>query len=230
MLILIVDDDRDLLNILALVLRREGHEVLLAHDGEAALNLWKAKRPNLVLLDVEMAKINGWDVCKAIRKESTTPVILLTVSDTYADIIQGFDLGADDYVTKPFNPWVLCARIRAILRRAQDAPDEPRTDCQVVTAGELRLDPQFRSAFRNDEAIQLTPIEFKLLYELVLHQEQALPHQTLTDRIWGYGGVGDSHLLRGHVRKLRHKLEPNPSKPIYIHTVTGMGYTFRRPG
>jgi DNA-binding response OmpR family regulator len=229
MSILIVEDDPDLLDILAFTLRREGHEVLLAHDGAAGLNLWQTKRPDLVLLDVDLPKMSGWDVCKEIRKDSDTPVIMLTAADKNADIITGFNVGADDYITKPFSPSELSARIRAVLRRAKESSDQPRTGFQTVTAGQLRLDPQWRSVYRNEEPIPLTPIEFKLLYELVLHQGQVLSHQILTDRIWGYEGVDDSSLLKGHIRNLRRKLEPNPSKPIYVHTVTGIGYTFRRP-
>jgi DNA-binding response OmpR family regulator len=228
MSILIVEDDPDLLDILCFALRREGHDVIAAHDGAAGLQLWKAKDPRLVLLDVDLPKMSGWEVCKKIRSESNTPVIMLTGASTDADVVKGLELGADDYVTKPFSPKQLMARIRAVLRRAKESAEEPRKGWQTITAGDLKLDPQWRTVHQSDEDIRLTPIEFKLLYELVLHEGQVLTHQILTDRVWGYEGVDDASLLKGHIRNLRRKLENDSSDPVYIHTVAGIGYTFRR--
>ncbi len=228
MSILIVEDDSDLLDILCFALRREGHDVIAAHDGAAGLELWKSKDPRLVLLDVELPKMNGWEVCKRIRSEASTPIIMLTGNSTDTDIVKGLELGADDYITKPFSPKQLMARIRAVLRRAKESADQPRKGWQVIAAGDLKLDPQWRTVYRGEEPVRLTPIEFKLLYELVLHEGQVLTHQILTDRVWGYEGVDDASLLKGHIRNLRRKLEADSADPVYIHTVAGIGYTFRR--
>ena len=228
MAILIVEDDPDLSDILVFAVRREGHDVIAAHDGAAGLHLFKTKEPQLVLLDADLPKVNGWEVCKAIRSESNTPIIMLTGAASDTDVVKGLELGADDYVTKPFSPKQLMARIRAVLRRAKESADEPRKGWQVITAGDLKLDPQWRTVYRGDESIRLTRIEFKLLYELVTHEGQVLTHQILTDRVWGYEGVDDATLLKGHIRNLRRKLEKDSSNPVYIHTVASIGYTFRR--
>lgn len=228
MSILIVEDDADLLDILCFTLRREGHEVIAARDGAVGLQLWRQKDPQLVLLDVDLPKVNGWEVCRQIRAESNTPILMLTAARSDGDIVRGLDSGADDYITKPFNPRELLARIRAVLRRAKEAADQPRKGWQVITAGDLKLDPQWRSVYIGDRAIRLTGIEFKLLYELVLHEGQVLTHQILTDRVWGYEGVDDGSLLKGHIRNLRRKLDDDSNNPTYIHTVPGIGYTFRR--
>ena len=228
MSILIVEDDADLLDILCFTLRREGHEVIAARDGAIGLQLWRQKDPRLVLLDVDLPKVNGWEVCRQIRAESNTPILMLTAARSDADIVRGLDSGADDYITKPFNPRELLARIRAVLRRAKEPADQPRKGWQVITAGDLKLDPQWRSVTIGDRTVRLTGIEFKLLYELVLHEGQVLTHQILTDRVWGYEGVDDGSLLKGHIRNLRRKLDDDSNNPTYIHTVPGIGYTFRR--
>jgi DNA-binding response OmpR family regulator len=228
MSVLIVEDDSDLLDILCFAVRRGGYDVVAAHDGAAALQLWKTKNPELVLLDVDLPKMSGWEVCKAIRSESSTPVIMLTASSNDADVVKGLELGADDYVTKPFSPRQLMARIQTVLRRAKDAVDEPRKGWKAITAGALRLDPQWRTVEHDGRTTRLTATEFKILYELVVHQGQVLTHQLLTDRVWGYEGVDDAGLLKGHIRNLRRKLETDPSNPTYIQTVAGIGYTFKR--
>ncbi len=228
MSILIMENDPDLLDILCFTLRRRGHDVIAAHDGAAGLHLWQSKQPRLVLTTTDLSKVSGWEVVKRIRGESDTPVIMLTSSHADADIVRGFELGADDAVTKPFSPRVLLARIDAVLRRAKESADQPRKGWQVIAAGDLKLDPQWRTVYRGEESVRLTPIEFKLLYELALHEGQVLTHQILTDRVWGYEGVDDASLLKGHIRNLRRKLEADSAAPVYIHTVAGIGYTFRR--
>jgi DNA-binding response OmpR family regulator len=228
MAILTVEDDADLLDILSYTLRRDGHDVIAARDGATALQLWRIRNPQLILLDVDLPKVDGWQICEQIRAESSTPIIMLTGLSSTNDVIRGLELGADDYMTKPFSPKELTSRVRAVLRRSKKSAVETRNGWQVTNAGDLRLDPQWRSVSRGDTAIKLTPMEFKLLYELVLHEGQVLPHQILTDRVWGYEGVDDSSLLKGHIRNLRRKIEPYASSPIYIHTVAGIGYTFRR--
>jgi len=228
MALLVVEDDVDLLDILCFALRRAGHDVIPARDGAAALQIWKDKDPQLVLLDIDLPNVNGWEVCKSIRSESSTPIIMLTGASADADAVKGLELGADDYVTKPFSPRQLIARVEAVLRRSKESRDEPRKGWQVITAGDLRLDPQWRTVIRGNDPIRLTRTEFKLLYELVIHEGQVLPHQTLTDRVWGYEGVDDASLLKGHIRNIRRKLEVDPANPDYIQTVSGIGYTFRR--
>jgi DNA-binding response OmpR family regulator len=226
--ILIVEDDIDLLDILAFSLRRGGHEVLTAHDGEGAMRIFRSKRPRLVLLDIHLPRMSGWDVCRAIRSESDTPIIMLSAADDDDDIVHGLSLGADDYVTKPFSPKQLLARIQAVLRRANDSNGRMLVGWETISAGDIVIEPQRRTVRRDAKEIYLTPIEFKLLYELVLHEGQVLPHKALTDRIWGYDGIDDALLLKGHVRNLRKKLDDDFANPVYIHTVAGVGYLFRR--
>ena len=228
MSILVVEDDADLLDVLCFTLRRKGYDVLAAHDGAVGLHLWQTKTPQLVLLDADLPKINGWELCKRIRSESNTPVIMLTGASSEADTVRGLDLGADDYLTKPFSPSVLVARIQAVLRRAKEAAEQPRVGQQPITAGDLTLSPQWRMVKQGDREIRLTGIEFKVLYELVLHEGQVLTHQILTDRVWGYDAVEDGSLLKGHIRNLRTKLDDDSANPTYIHTVAGIGYTFQR--
>lgn len=226
--ILVVEDDIDLLDILAFSLRRGGHEVLTVHDGESALRAFRSHRPNLVLLDVHLPRVSGWDVCRTIRGESNTPIIMLSAADDDEDIVRGLTLGADDYVTKPFSPKQLLARVQAVLRRANDSNGRMLVGWETISAGDIMIEPQRRTVRRNEQEVYLTPIEFKLLYELVLHEGQVLPHKALTDRIWGYEGIDDALLLKGHVRNLRKKLDDDFARPVYIHTVAGIGYSFRR--
>ena len=198
--------------------------MLAAGDGHAALQLWKTKHPSLVLLDIDLPRVNGWDVCKTIRSESTVPVIMLTAAGAEADVVKGLELGADDYMVKPFSPRVLTARVRAALRRTGgDQADMPR-----LGVGEIVLNPQWHTVERAGKAIRLTGTEFKLLHELVQYAGQVLTHERLVDRIWGYTAVDDRSILKGHIHNLRSKLEPDPANPIYVKTVPGIGYTFPR--
>ena len=226
MAILIVEDDADLLDVLCFLFRREGHDVVAAHDGQTGLTLFESKDPELVILDVELPRLSGWEVLKQIRSQASTPVIMLTASGGDGEVVKGLELGADDYVAKPFSPRQLLARTRAVLRRAKEPEDRPRRGWQTVTAGDLLLDPQWRLVRRGAETIKLTAIEFKLLYELVVHEGQVLTHQRLTDRVWGYEAVDDANLLKGHIRNLRKKLEHDPASPRYLRTVVGVGYSF----
>lgn len=226
MAILLVEDDTDMLDILCFMFRREGHDVIAAHDGALGLQLFAAKRPELVLLDVELPKLTGWEVLKQIRATSATPVIMLTAASDDAAVVKGLELGADDYISKPFSPRQLLARVRTVLRRGAQVETTTRQGPRVVTAGDLQLDPQWRTVQRGDTRIKLTKIEFKLLYELVVHEGQVLTHQRLTDRIWGYEAVDDATLLKGHVRNIRKKLDPDRATSRYLQTVVGVGYSF----
>lgn len=227
MSILVVEKDPVLLDLLIFMLRRAGYEALIARDGAAGLRLWQEKQPELVLLETALPNLSGWEVCEAIRKLDQTPLIFLSHATSDVEIVRGLLLGADDYVTKPFSPGQLLARIQAVLRRAQSRGTAPYRSRSVVQSGDLTLDPQWRLARRGDTAIRLTGTEFKLLYELVLHEGQVLSNQSLTERVWGYEGVDDGGVVKGHIRNLRRKLEPDPDgKPIYIQTVPGVGYTY----
>ncbi len=219
MKILAVDDDVQLATIIAFTLRREGFIVLSAHDGQAALALWEAEQPNLVLLDVNLPRLNGYEVLRHIREAGKTPVIMLTVRGDEEDMVRGLDLGADDYIPKPFSPKTLLARIRAVLRRSGAAPTGD------LAASDLRLDVDRQEVRIADGApVKLTPLEFRLLHFLMIHRGQVLPSETLIEHVWGYGDTGDRMLLKQLVRRLRRKIEADPANPTYIETVGSVGY------
>lgn len=219
MKILVIDDDRVLADLVAFALRREGFQVIQAHDGEAALRRWAGEQPDLIVLDVNLPRLDGFSVCQQIRQQSDTPVILLTVRGEEDDIIHGLQLGADDYVTKPFSPRQLVARVQAVLRR---------TGKTLVTSmrqiGPLVLDPSRREiSIGGAEPINLTALETRLLDYLMLNSGQILTTGAIIDHVWGPEG-GDRDMLRQLVRRLRIKIEPDPTNPIYIETVSGLGY------
>jgi DNA-binding response OmpR family regulator len=221
---LVVDDDRVLADILAFALRREGFQVLLAHDGEAALHQWAAENPDLLLLDVNLPKIDGFTVCRRIREQADTPILLLTVRETEDDIVHGLGLGADDYITKPFSPRQLVARAHAVLRRAGNlsTPGERRV-------GQVSLDPARREVrLGAAEAISLTPLESRLLDYLMLNAGHVLTTEAIIEHVWG-ATSGDRDVLRQLVRRLRAKIEPDSTHPIYIETIPGLGYGFIKP-
>jgi DNA-binding response OmpR family regulator len=229
MSLLVVEPDSDLLDLQLFMLRRAGYEGIAARDGAAALRLWQSKRPQLILLEAQLPLLDGWEVCEAVRKVDETPIIFVSETHSDAAVVRALGSGADDYVAKPFSPKQLLARIEAVLRRATAKDLRQRSAAEVLTAGDLVLEPQWRRVRRGLEEIRLTGTEFKLLHELVLHEGQVLSHQLLADRVWGYDDVEDAGPLKGHVRNLRRKLEPEPdSKPVYIQTVAGVGYTFCR--
>lgn len=220
MKILAVDDDVQLATLIAFTLRREGYEVLSAHDGHAALTQWEAEQPDLVLLDVNLPHLDGYEVLRRIRTGGSTPVILLTVRGDEEDMVRGLDLGADDYVAKPFSPKTLLARIRAVLRRGGAVPSDD------LTVGELRLDVDRQEVIIADSPpVKLTPLEYRLLHYLMLNRGQVLPSEALIEHVWGYGETGDRTLLKQLVRRLRRKVEADPANPRTIETVASIGYT-----
>jgi len=227
MTILLVEDDMDLLDLFSFMFRREGYDTIAAHDGESGLQLWKAKNPRLVLLDVNLPRLSGLEVCKRIRADSGTPIIMVSAAAAESDVLAGLDIGADDYIAKPFSPRQLMARVRAVLRRGEDADEAPSAGGMRVSTGGLVLDPQWRTVDVDGRSVRLTAIECKLLQQLILHEGQVLTHQRLTDRVWGYDAVEDASMLKGHIRNLRRKIEADPAQPVYIQTVTGVGYTFK---
>jgi DNA-binding response OmpR family regulator len=223
MRVLVVDDDLQLAALIAFALRREGYQVLHATNGESALALWEAEQPDLILLDINLPRLDGYEVLRRIRAASDTPVIMLTVRGEEDDMVRGLDLGADDYIAKPFSPKNLLARIRAVLRRSgQPLPAD-------LTLGDLTVDVDRQGVRRADgTAIRLTPLEFRLLHYLLVNQGQVLPAEMIIEHVWGYDTDGDRTLLKQLVRRLRLKIEPDPAHPRYIETVPGVGYTISK--
>jgi DNA-binding response OmpR family regulator len=228
---LIVDDDRVLADVLAFTLRREGFEVVQAFDGEMALQRWQEERPDLVVLDVNLPRLDGFAVCRRIRELSDTPILLLTVRSEEDDIVHGLELGADDYITKPFSPRQLVARALAVLRRTHRAPTHVALRSQ---AGDLTLDSSRRELrFAGGEAVALAPLESRLLEYLMLNAGHVVTMEAIIDHVWGPEG-GDRDMLRQLVRRLRQKLAlcanamPSPSTGTaalpYVETVPGLGY------
>ncbi len=221
---LIVDDDRVLSDVLAFTLRRAGFQIIQAGDGEEALQRWADEQPDLIVLDINLPKIDGFTVCQRIRQQDDTPILLLTVRGEEDDIVRGLELGADDYITKPFSPRQLVARAQAVLRRAGKA--SPPGIRQV---GALTLDPRRREvSLDQGEAIGLTPLESRLLDYLMLNAGHVLTTEAIIEHVWGAGG-GDRDMLRQIVHRLRSKIEADPAHPITIETVSGLGYGFSKP-
>jgi two-component system response regulator MtrA len=224
--ILLVEDDASIREITALGLRAAGFEVDTAADGADGLDRWRRDRPDLVLLDVMLPRLDGLEVLRAIRRESTTPVVMLTARADTIDVVVGLESGADDYVRKPFELPELVARVRAALRRrgadAGDAADG------LVRLGPLHIDPAGRTVTRDGTAIELTRTEFDLLVELARHAGQVVARDQLLDRVWGYDYLGDSRLVDVAIGRLRAKVETDPGEPQLIHTVRGVGYKVPR--
>ena len=221
---LIVDDDRVLADLVAFTLQREGFQVIKAYNGEMALRRWYAEQPELVVLDVNLPDTDGFALCRQMRQESDTPIIMLTVRGDDADVVQGLELGADDYIQKPFSPRQLVARIQAVLRRAGKAPVPA-----VRRVGGLTLDVGRRLAQIGPErAVSLTSLEAKLLDYLMLNAGHILTSGSIIDHVWGAEGA-DKDMLRQLVFRLRRKIEPDPANPRYIETVSGLGYGFTLP-
>jgi DNA-binding response OmpR family regulator len=216
---LIVDDDRVLADVVAFALRRDGFQVIQAFDGPSALACWAEQRPDLIVLDVNLPKMDGFAVCQRIRKEADTPIIMLTVRGEDGDVVRGLELGADDYITKPFSPGQLVARARAVLRRV-GIPSAPAPR-QV---GDLVLVPSRREArLGQGGPIPLTPLEGRLLDCLMVNAGNILTYDVIIDHVWGPRG-GDRDMLRQLIRRLRGKIETDPAGPLYIKTVPGLGY------
>ena len=222
MKVLLVEDDADLLDLLTYALGREGYTVLTAMDGQQALKRWEADSPDVILLDANLPKIDGFEVCRRIRHEGATPIIMLTARDEEDDILHGFRVGADDYVNKPFSAKQLAARIKAVLRRAQ--ADPYRQPVREVKVGNVRLDLQSYNVTSGDRQIQLTPLEFRILYLLGVNEGRVIPYSRLVEYAWGYEG-GDSSLLKTHICHIRQKLNLSAGKNGGIRAVPGVGYS-----
>jgi two-component system alkaline phosphatase synthesis response regulator PhoP len=218
--ILVVDDERKIVDIVKGYLEKDGYKVLAAYDGKAALDLARNRAPDLIVLDLMLPEISGWDVCRSLRAESNVPIIMLTARDDDMDKIVGLELGADDYVAKPFNPKELISRIRAVLRRV-DRTDEKR---KVIEFGELRIDLERHEVRRGDQLVELTPTEFELLRVLAESPGRVYSRLQLLDRVQGETYEGYERTIDSHVKNLRKKVEADADKPTYILTVRGIGY------
>jgi DNA-binding response OmpR family regulator len=222
--ILVVDDDRKTVDLVRLYLEKDGYHVLLAYDGQTALELARHKRPDLLVLDVMLPKLDGLDLCRVLRAETHLPIILLTARTTEEDKLIGLDLGADDYITKPFSPRELLARIRAVLRRAgldsgTPEPAEARYGALVINfpGREVRLAGQI---------VRLTPKEYRLLEILIKEPQRAFTRLELLERAFGYDYEGLERTIDVHLMNLRRKIEADPARPIFVQTVYGVGYKF----
>jgi DNA-binding response OmpR family regulator len=223
--ILIVEDDRNLAETLVYNLKQEGFEAGIARTGLEAIALTRTQQPDLVLLDIMLPEVDGFEVCRTVRASSTVPIIMLTAKDDEVDRVLGLELGADDYVVKPFSLRELIARIRAALRRVElnDKVAEAR---ESITSGELQIWPGSRSVSRAGDQVHLLPREFDLLLYLMQNRGIVLSRSQLLEKVWGLEYFGDERTVDVHVRRLRMKIEPDPSDPQFIHTVYGVGYTF----
>jgi two-component system response regulator MtrA len=244
-LLLIVEDDPSLREVVRLGMEGEGFRVATAEDGPSALIAFASQQPNLVLLDVMLPGLDGFAVCRELRKVSLVPVIMLTARSSTSDVVEGLEAGADDYVTKPFEFPELTARVRSVLRRASvrasavDATDPEPTGAAAsagaapaapppLALGDLVIDPAAFTVRRDLEEIPLTVTEFRLLYELARHAGQVLTRDQLLELVWGYSYLGDSRLVDVHVQRLRAKIEEDPARPLLVHTVRGVGYRAAR--
>lgn len=222
MKILVADDDLELLGLVGFTLRQAGYLVIEAGDGAEALSVYQREQPDLVILDVNMPRCDGFEVCRRIRAEAATPIMLLTVRSSEEDQVEGLDGGADDYLTKPFSPRTLRARVRALLRRA--GVERPA----ALAAGDLALDVELQSvSLRGGPPVRLTNLEFRLLQYLLVNAGHTLTAEKLTTHVWGYQGLGDRQLLKQLVHRLRQKIERDPAEPQYLITVSGVGYMLR---
>jgi DNA-binding response OmpR family regulator len=220
--ILVVDDEPTLVATLRYNLEREGYQVVTAADGESGLSLARAERPDLIVLDLMLPGLDGLEVCRILRREMTAPILMLTAKTDEVDKVVGLELGADDYVTKPFSMRELLARVRALLRRAET----PRMEAEVLTAGDLQVDLGKREASRQGQPLSLKPKELELLVFFLRNRGRAFTREQLLNQIWGYDFAGDTRTVDVHVSWLRQKIEDEPAKPARLITIRGVGYRF----
>jgi len=221
--VLVIEDEESFRDALQFMLSREGFDVVLAADGAEGIKQFDAKNPDIVLLDLMLPEVSGTEVCKYIRTKSNTPVIMLTAKDTEIDKVVGLELGADDYVTKPFSTRELLARIKAVLRRGADVEFD---SVGAVEGGPIRMDVERHALSVNGEAVSMPLKEFELLEFLMRNSGRVLTRGQLMDRVWGSNYVGDGKTLDVHVKRIRSKIEPDPANPVYLTTVRGLGYRF----
>lgn len=232
--ILIVEDEQTLQETLAYNLKRQGYEVVTAGDGTLALEMAREQRPDLIILDIMLPGIDGFEVCRVLRQEMNTPVLMLTARDDEIDRVVGLEVGADDYMTKPFSMRELMARVKAMLRRVrmmreemiQAAPQPATVSTQSMVFGNLTLDMARREVRVDEQPLAVKPKEYELLLFLAQHRGTVLTREFILERVWGWNFIGDSRTVDVHIRWLREKIEPDPSTPERIVTVRGAGYRF----
>lgn len=225
--VLVVDDEKLIVKGIRFSLEQDGMEVTCAYDGEEALRLAQENKFDMILLDIMLPKMDGFEVCQAIREFSNMPIVMLTAKGDDMDKILGLEYGADDYITKPFNILEVKARIKAIMRRT--AASEPKEEnSKVIESGDLKLDCESRRLFVQGREINLTAKEFDLLELLVMNPNKVYSRENLLNLVWGYEYSGDVRTVDVHVRRLREKIEPNPSEPKYVHTKWGVGYFYQK--
>ena len=219
--ILVVEDDKNISDLIHMYLVKEGFDVRIAGDGGKALEEFQKKEPDLILLDIMLPVMDGWAVCAKIRETSKVPIIMLTAKSEDADKLMGFECGADDYLTKPFNILELKARVRALLRRAAGVQ---RSQGSLLTVGKITLNTEERVAIRDGEPVELTAKEYDLIELLMRNPRRVYSRENLMNVVWGYEYQGDFRTVDVHVRRLREKIEDDPQNPVVIETVRGLGY------
>lgn len=222
--IMIAEDEKPLRQLIVATLKRAGYDVHGVEDGQEAVDFLGEHQVDLVILDIIMPRLNGFQVCQWVRERSEVPIVMLTALDNTEDVLKGFDSGADDYITKPFTFEELKARLEAILRRVEWL--EKRKQKKVISIGQLRINADAHAATLDGIEVHLTPMEFELLYFLMSHAGEAVSKELLFTEVWGYDFVGGTNLVEVGVRRLREKIEDTPSHPVYIQTVRGVGYRF----
>jgi two-component system response regulator ResD len=222
--ILVVDDEPNIREVVGLYLRRDGHDVVSAGDGEQALRVFGEREPDLVVLDLMLPRISGLEVCRRMRAERRVPLIMLTARGEEEERVAGLSLGADDYVVKPFSPRKLAARVAAVLRRAEEPPR--RENLAALSFEGLRIDPNAREVLAQGGPVALTAREFDLLYEMASNPGRVYTRDQLMETVWGYTFSADTSTVTVHVRRLREKVEPDPANPRHLQTVWGVGYKF----
>jgi DNA-binding response OmpR family regulator len=222
--ILIVEDEPELVKVLRSYLEQAGFTVFSAFRGDTGLSTWEHKRPDLVILDLNLPGLDGLDVAREIRRKATTPIIMLTARTEETDQLIGLELGADDYITKPFSPRIVVARIRALLRRSEVVPNAP----QILRAADLEIDLDAHTLLRAGTTIEVTPTEFNLLAALASQPGRAFSRLQLLEASQGTAYEGYERTIDAHIKNLRAKIEPDPKKPRYIETVFGVGYRFSK--
>jgi two-component system OmpR family response regulator len=222
--ILVVEDDPNLLKALAYNLGREGYSVITAADGEAALETARREKPDLIVLDLMLPKMSGLEVCRILRHEMTVPILILTAKAEETDKVIGLELGADDYMTKPFSVRELLARVHAMLRRAEMAGAVPVESESTLKIDDIEIDPARHRATRHGEPLGLTPKEFELLAFLAKNKGFVFRREQLLEKVWGYDYAGDTRTIDVHIRWLRRKIESDPQRPCHLVTIRGIGY------
>jgi two-component system, OmpR family, response regulator VicR len=231
MQILLVDDDRELIDLLAFALKRAGLEPVAAHDAHTAVRLFQEKQPDLAVLDINLGGASGLEVLRSLRRHSQVPIIMLTALDSEEDKVRGLELGADDYLTKPFSHRELIARIRAQLRRSGQEWQPRKAPETRLEVGPIVLDLAEHTVTRDRQPISLTVTEFRLLHCLMTHAGAVVPTGTLLKQVWGYQDPGGTDVVRVTVHRLRRKLEDDPSRPAFLHTIPGVGVLLKpEPG